>query len=83
VKLVDDVKQLQPDAKANNVQQAVTMAKSGKLYEKADLKSKAVRDLDAGMTLYPTGEKTGPFWQVQDELGNEGWVPFGLIQLAK
>ncbi len=83
VKLVDDVKQIQPDAKADNAQQAVTMAKPGKLYEKADLKSKAVRDLDAGMNLYPTGEKSGPFWQVQDELGNEGWVPFGLIQLAK
>jgi curli biogenesis system outer membrane secretion channel CsgG len=83
VKLVNDVKQIQPDAKANNVQQAVTMAKPGKLYEKADLKSKAVRDLDVGMSLYPTGDKQGPFWKVQDELGNEGWVPFGLIQLAK
>lgn len=83
VKLVDDVKKIQPDAKADNVQQAVTMAKPGKLYEKADIKSNAVRDLDAGMMLYPTGEKTGPFWKVQDELGNEGWVPFGLIQLAK
>jgi curli biogenesis system outer membrane secretion channel CsgG len=83
VKLVDDVRKIQPDAKADNVQQAVTMAKPGKLYEKADLKSNVVRDLDAGMMLYPTGEKTGPFWQVLDELGNEGWVPFGLIQLAK
>ena len=35
VKLVDDVKQIQPDAKANNVQQAVTMAKPGKLFDKA------------------------------------------------
>lgn len=83
VKLVDDVKKIQPDAKANNVQQAVSMAKPGKLYEKADIKSTVVRDLDAGMMLYPTGEKSGPFWKVQDELGQEGWVPSGLIQLAK
>ena len=33
--------------------------------------------------LYPTGEKQGPFWKVQDELGNEGWVAMGLLQLAK
>ena len=82
-KLVADVKQIQPDAKANNAQQAVSMAKPGKLYEKADTKSKAIRDLDAGAMLYPTGQKTGPFWEVQDELGNSGWVPMGLIQLAK
>lgn len=83
VKLVEDVKKIQPDAKANNAQQAVSMAKPGKLYTKADAKSAAVRDLDAGAMLFPTGEKSGPFWQVQDELGNEGWVPMGLIQLAK
>ena len=45
--------------------------------------STVVRDLDAGAMLYPTGEKQGPFWKVQDELGNEGWVPWALLQLAK
>jgi hypothetical protein len=35
------------------------------------------------MTLYPTGEKNGIFWQASDELGNEGWVPSTLFQLAK
>ena len=47
-KLVDDVKQIQPDAKADNVTQSVTMAKPGKLYAKPDVKSTVVRDLDAG-----------------------------------
>jgi hypothetical protein len=42
-----------------------------------------VRDLDPGMTLYPTGEKEGIWWKVTDELGNEGWVPSSLFQLAK
>jgi len=83
VKLVNDVKQLEPDAKADNVQQAVTMAKAGKLYTKPSNGSESLRDLDAGATLYPTGEKQGPFWKVQDELGNEGWVAMGLLQLAK
>jgi curli biogenesis system outer membrane secretion channel CsgG len=82
-KLVNDVKQLEPDAKANNVQQAVSMAKPGKLMSKPSNSSESLRDLDAGATLYPTGEKQGPFWKVQDELGNEGWVAMGLLQLAK
>ena len=59
------------------------MAKPGKLYEQPNLKSKVVRDLDPGMTLYPTGDKQGIWWKVNDELGNEGWVPSSLFQLAK
>ncbi len=82
-KLVADVKQAQPDAKANNVSQSVTMAKPGKMYKAADVKSEVVRDLDPGMTLYPTGQKEGLWWFASDELGNEGWVPSTLFQLAK
>lgn len=43
----------------------------------------AVRELDTGAMLYPTGEKQGPFWKVMDDLGNEGWVPMGLLEVAK
>jgi uncharacterized protein YgiM (DUF1202 family) len=35
------------------------------------------------MTLYPTGEKNGIWWKVQDELGNEGWVLSTFVQLAR
>jgi curli biogenesis system outer membrane secretion channel CsgG len=83
VKLVEDVKQLEPDARADNVQQAVAMAKPGKLLSAPNNGSEALRDLDVGAMLYPTGEKQGPFWKVMDELGNEGWVPMGLLELAK
>ncbi len=82
-KLVDDVKQLKPDAKADNVGQSVSMAKPGKLYEKPNLKATVVRDLDVGMTMYPTGDKEGIWWKVTDELGNEGWVPSSLFELAR
>jgi curli biogenesis system outer membrane secretion channel CsgG len=82
-KMVNDVKNSAPDAKADNVQQAVTMSKPGKLYTSPDLKSKVVRDLDAGMQLYPTGDKQGVWWKVNDELGNEGWVVSTMVQLAK
>ena len=82
-KLVTDVKALAPDAKADNVSQSVTMAKPGRLYEQPNLKSTVVRDLDPGMTLYPTGDKQGIWWKVNDELGNEGWVPSSLFELAR
>ncbi len=81
--LVEEIKKNAPDAKANNVSQSVTMAKPGKMYEKADNKSKVVRELDAGMMLYPTGVKDGIWWEVSDELGNKGWVPSPLFNLAK
>jgi hypothetical protein len=42
-----------------------------------------VRDLDAGMMLYPTGDKQGVWWKVNDELGNEGWVVSTMVQLSK
>lgn len=83
VKLINDAKQIQPDAKADNAQQSVTMAKPGKMYETPDVKGKVVRDLDPGMTLYPSGDKNGIFWKVSDEVGNEGWVPNTLFQLAR
>lgn len=35
------------------------------------------------MMLYPTGEKDGIWWQVPDELGNEGWVSSALFGLAR
>lgn len=83
VKLVAEIKANKPDAKADNVGQSVTMAKPGRMYTAADEKSKVVRDLDPGMMLYPSGEKDGIWWKVSDELGNEGWVPSTLFNLAK
>jgi curli biogenesis system outer membrane secretion channel CsgG len=83
IKLLAEVNKNTPDAKKDNVAQSVTMAKPGRLYAKPDLKSSVVRDLDAGMMLYPTGEKDGMWWKVSDELGNEGWVSSALLALAK
>jgi curli biogenesis system outer membrane secretion channel CsgG len=82
IKMVGDLKTAAPDAKADNVQQAVKMAKPGKMYTESNLKSKLVRDLDPGMMLYPTGDKMGVWWKVTDELGNEGWVVSTNFSLA-
>jgi curli biogenesis system outer membrane secretion channel CsgG len=82
VKMVGDLKNAAPDAKADNVQQSVSMSKAAKLYADSNLKSKVVRDLDPGMMLYPTGDKMGVWWKVTDELGNEGWVVSTNFHLA-
>ena len=80
--MVNDLKNNAPDAKADNVQQAIRVAKPTKLYTDSNLKSKVVRDLDPGMMLYPTGDKMGVWWKVTDELGNEGWAVSTNFELA-
>jgi curli biogenesis system outer membrane secretion channel CsgG len=82
-KMVTELRANAPDAKADNVQQSVTMSKPGKMYTSADLHSAVVRDLDPGMALYPTGDKMGIWWKVTDELGNAGWVVSTQFQLAR
>ncbi len=81
--LVDKFAALPENAKAEAAQQAVTMAKPGRMYASASPKSAVVRPLDPGMMLYPTGQKDGPMWEVEDELGNKGWVSSLLFQLSK
>ena len=81
--LVGEVNDMQHDVRADNVMQSVTMSKPGRMYVAADIASSVVRDLEPGTLLYPTGEKHEIYWRVSDELGNEGWVPSTLFQLAR
>jgi curli biogenesis system outer membrane secretion channel CsgG len=74
---------LPDNASAANAQQAVTMSKPGRLFPNSKGTGKIVRTLDAGMMLYPTGNKDGMMWEVEDELGNKGWVASSLFQLAR
>lgn len=72
--LVAQLGGLPTDASAANVAQAVTMTRPGRLLASADGSGAAVRDLEPGMLLYPTGTKAGTMWEVEDEVGNRGWV---------
>ncbi|KAF1721595.1 CsgG/HfaB family protein [Pseudoxanthomonas wuyuanensis] len=74
---------LPDNASAANAQQAVTVTKPGRLLANAAGTGKAVRTLDPGMMLYPTGTKEGVMWEVEDELGNKGWVSSTLLELSK
>lgn len=81
--LVAQLGGLPDNASGANSQQAVTMQKAGRLLKNADGSGGAVRDLDAGMMLYPTGNKSELMWEVEDELGNRGWVNSTLFGLSR
>ncbi|MBM7122752.1 peptidoglycan-binding protein [Dyella kyungheensis] len=80
-KMVAQLGSLPSNASQAGAQQAVTMLKPGHLLASATGGS-AVRTLDPGMMLYPTGNKQGTMWEVEDELGNKGWVSSTLLQLS-
>lgn len=81
--LVAQLGGLPDNASAAGAQQAVRMTRPGRLLANAKGTGKPVRDLEPGMLLYPTGTKDGVMWEVEDELGNRGWVSSALLELAK
>jgi len=81
-KMVAELQQNAPNPVAENVQQAVRLVESTKMYSDANLHSSVVRSLKSGMMLYPTGDKVGIWWKVSDELGNIGWVVSSKLELA-
>lgn len=82
-KLVGDLGGLSGNAAAEAPVQAVTMSRPGTMRATPSEKGKIVRPLDAGMILYPTGNKNGVWWEVKDEVGNQGWVSSLSFNLAK
>ena len=80
--MVNQLGGLPANASAANAQQAVTMQKPGRLFTAADGRN-VVRPLEVGMMLYPTGNRQGVMWEVEDELGNKGWVSSLLFGLAR
>jgi curli biogenesis system outer membrane secretion channel CsgG len=58
---------------AYGVKQAIVMRKS------PSPQSAQVRGFNAGDMVYPTGQKNGIWWEVDDENGNRGWVSSAMI----
>ena len=81
--LVGQLGGLPENASAANVSQALRVTKPARLLANAKGTGSAVRELDPGMLLYPTGAKEGLMWEVDDELGNKGWVNSTLTELAR
>lgn len=81
--LVAQLGGLPSDASAANVAQAVTLSRPGRLLVSADGRGGAIRDLEPGMLLYPTGTREGGMWEVEDEVGNRGWVNSAQLSNAR
>src|SRR6266568_7522768 len=80
--LVQQLGGLSDNPSAANAAQAVTMTRPGRMYATPDTNGQAVKSLEPGTMLYPTGEKRDVPWEVTDELGTKGWVSSLLFQLA-
>jgi curli biogenesis system outer membrane secretion channel CsgG len=61
-------------ASANSGIQAYTVQSHLTMRSHASAQAKAVRSFNAGDLVYPTGQKNGIWWEVDDENGNRGWV---------
>lgn len=73
-KLVNQLGALPADAKAAAPERAYQTMRATTMRKFPDPGATVVRKLEAGMQLYPTGEKDGAWWKVEDENGNQGWV---------
>ncbi len=82
-KLVTDLHGAPDSASAANEQQAVTVVKLGNMYKQSQGKGGIIRKIEPGMLLYPTGNKDGVWWEVKDEMGNQGWASSLILELAK
>ncbi len=81
--LVKDLGGLQEAIAGPQAERAVVMKNAGRMFTGPATTSKVVKTLDAGAMLYPTGNKQGGFWEVEDELGTKGWVSEVAIAIAR
>ncbi|WP_309646151.1 CsgG/HfaB family protein [Phenylobacterium sp.] len=66
-------------ASANAGSQAYTAKSAVVLRKAASPQAAAVRTFAPGELVYPTGQKNGIWWEVDDENGNRGWVSSAFI----
>jgi curli biogenesis system outer membrane secretion channel CsgG len=60
-------------------QQAYSVTRATVMRSQPSPDSHRVRDLSTSDEVFPTGDKNGVWWQVDDENGNRGWVPSTAI----
>lgn len=73
-KLVSTLGVLPPDAKGAAPERTYVALRRTQMRKFPDPGATVVRTLEPGMRVYPTGEKDGMWWKVEDENGNQGWV---------
>lgn len=82
-KLVSNLGGMQAAVGGQAAEKAVTMTRGGRLFSGPAVTAKVIKPLSAGAILYPTGNKTNGFWEVEDELGTKGWVAEVALGVAR
>lgn len=82
-RLVRNLGGLQQAIGGQQAERAVSLKRPSPLRVSASTTARALKTLDAGAMLYPTGNKAGGFWEVEDELGAKGWVSEASLQVAR
>jgi curli biogenesis system outer membrane secretion channel CsgG len=73
-KLVDQMGGVSAEPAADGGKLTVVMTRTGTMYEKPSSRSTAIRVVETGTKLFPTGKKEGLMWEVTDDKGARGWV---------
>ena len=81
--MVNNLGGIDVGGKAAAPERAFTVQAATTLRKTPDPKGAVVRALPVGLTLYPTGEKNGIWWQVADDNDNIGWVKNDTLSAAQ
>ena len=80
VDLIGHMQGMQPGgAQASSPVQTYVAKQAIAMRAAASPTSKIVRQFQAGDSVFPTGQKNGVWWEVDDETGNRGWVSSVMI----
>ncbi|MGE8212012.1 MAG: CsgG/HfaB family protein [Stenotrophomonas sp.] len=60
----------------------LVLRRMARLLTGASNQSEAIAELKTGMLLFPTGTIEGSMLEVEDEMGNKGWVPAAAVESA-
>ncbi len=82
-KMVSDIQGMAQTIAGPAAEKAVTMKRPGRMFATASIKGRFIKNLDPGQILYPTGNKSTGFWEVEDELGTKGWVSEAVLEIAR
>jgi len=65
------------------VPQTLALRRTARLLAEPDSGAAVVAELRTGMLLFPTGTNQGAMIEVEDEMGQRGWVPQAAVTVAQ
>lgn len=64
---------------AQSAGDTMVLRRTARLLAAASSQSETVAELSVGMLVFPTGNAQGSMLEVEDEMGNKGWVPLAAM----